>query len=109
MNITLQISQPQTLHAYKQLLAEEYTTYDIALVPSIRSDSLIQESLTLPFEKNIHTVFHPSLRELIQEHSNWIPFSLDPLLTISSGELSYDETLSWIDIEKELIHTTQDI
>jgi hypothetical protein len=87
-DISLSIVRIDHLPAYQDSL-ENIENYDIVLVPSHRKKWLQKNILTLPFEPSISTLFHSQIATYMREQEmTRLPYSLDPILTISPDPIS---------------------
>ncbi len=102
--IEVKIVTFNSIHSYKEEIKSNSQKYDLILVPSLRLKSF-DETLSFPFQADIASIFHPNIWEIVtQFNQTWIPFSIDPFLTVSSSLIkTSDSNISRIDIEKHIL------
>lgn len=102
-NITLRISQAKDKMEYKDRLATRIGDFDIILAPSTVYDNIQDDILSLPFQENIVSVFHPSVTDIITESNmSFLPFGLDPIITYSQDVIA-DEDFTREDIDRYIL------
>jgi len=105
--LTLYITQAESTETYHQLISDpdQLARYDLVLLPSSTYNSYHDQSLKLPFEQNIISWFHPSLRKIIEYSDfSFLPFALDPIITYADEQIADDE-FEWTDIQQYLFST----
>jgi len=103
-DISLKITQANSSHEYKTWIQERFDEFDLRLIPSLWIESVTDNSVTLPFEQNISALFHPWVAQTMNElELKRLPFSIDPFVTVSDKEITFDQQFTRIDSEKSLL------